>query len=806
MILRRTCSGSAAAFIAFSWMAAAAAGQTADQKAAALDTVREYVRTYTASLPNYTCTQSTRQMITSPVFLAGGPSGRALRVDLIEEQLSFVNHREVRTVTRINDARPSEAGKAQIGTVSRGEFGNLLDIIFDPKTGADIRWDRAATLEGRRVNVFAYRVPQAHGYTLIESTGRITVPFEGWVYADSRTGAVLRIETKCTGIPRRSEYKLLTLTLDYKTAKVAGKEYLLPSRFNMRYEMTGNGAVIGAEYHSYRRFSADSTVKFDDDSGAANVTVEESTRPAPEPVHAIPQDTPIAEIKVVEPPPQIIVVPLNVDIIPGLQPKIQAPAAAPPDPVFRSSTQLVQVSVIAQDKKGKPVTDLRRDEFQVFDNTAQREIRLFLADRSDSEVPATQAPGAFTNRLGSGGASVLLFDRLFIEPGNDVFSHNVHARQRALQALKAIPPGDRIAIYSLACRFEVVRELTADRDSLLKKLDAFKPGAAPCADPTTVTVQETQSRIADPQTNADAARAKSHEQEGLDEIAARRQTDLGEYEFNVMADHLAGIPGRKNLIWVTSKFRLSPANVKRLIDANVAIYPVDIIGSWIAPDWAKKARYDPLRAMAAMSGGVAFFDRDDTAAGIRDALRDGRVSYTLGFYPSTEDDKAPMHQLAVRVSRPDVTLRYRTAYELKPPPPASANPVDDLVQALNRPVDATVILVTARATQKGEHVDLSVSLDVSTLDLELSEGLWKGQVELISRFMTADGLPVGATSAQTLTFNLRPATYASMLKGGDPYPSELMIPAKATELKVLVGNLASGKIGTLTIPLSEIVP
>jgi hypothetical protein len=43
---------------------------------------------------------------------------------------------------------------------------------------------------------------------------------------------------------------------------------------------------------------------------------------------------------------------------------------------------------------------------------------------------------------------------------------------------------------------------------------------------------------------------------------------------------------------------------------------------------------------------------------------------------------------------------------------------------------------------------------------------------------------------------------------GEPYRShsEIPIPAQATALKVLVGNLASGKIGTLTIPLSEITP
>jgi hypothetical protein len=66
----------------------------------------------------------------------------------------------------------------------------------------------------------------------------------------------------------------------------------------------------------------------------------------------------------------------------------------------------------------------------------------------------------------------------------------------------------------------------------------------------------------------------------------------------------------------------------------------------------------------------------------------------------------------------------------------------------------------------------------------------------------------GTRIAQTVTFNLRPEICESMLRGGDPYraPIDLPIPAKATEPKVLIGNLASGKIGMLTIPLSEIVP
>ena len=58
--------------------------------------------------------------------------------------------------------------------------------------------------------------------------------------------------------------------------------------------------------------------------------------------------------------------------------------------------------------------------------------------------------------------------------------------------------------------------------------------------------------------------------------------------------------------------------------------------------------------------------------------------------------------------------------------------------------------------------------------------------------------------ALTVTFHLRPATYAQALQRGLQIRREIEVPAKAVELNLLVGNLASGKIGTLTIPLSQV--
>jgi hypothetical protein len=79
-------------------------------------------------------------------------------------------------------------------------------------------------------------------------------------------------------------------------------------------------------------------------------------------------------------------------------------AQQPPAPAFRTGVELVQVSVIAQDNQGNPVTDLRREEFKILHNGVSQEIRLFLAEVEKFNAPAqvtasNKAPNTFTNRI-----------------------------------------------------------------------------------------------------------------------------------------------------------------------------------------------------------------------------------------------------------------------------------------------------------------------------------------------------------------------------------------------------------------------
>jgi VWFA-related protein len=477
---------------------------------------------------------------------------------------------------------------------------------------------------------------------------------------------------------------------------------------------------------------------------------------------------------------------------------VAAAQQATPPPTFQVGTKLVQVSVIAQDKQGNPVADLQREDFQILDNGAPQELRLFLAEKFDPSPPQPLPPNTFTNQIapsaGSrGGYSVILIDNLITDFGDPMkVEGSSVAFERTLRMLRSIPLGERIAIYALQRKLQVICEFTSDRDLLEKQLRAWTmspdtPGAS-----TDILGDGTQSGDASDKMRIDAAR-----------VDMLQRSSASNAEMGLVADHLAGIPGRKNLIWLANRFVISPKAIQKLNDASVSVYPVDVAGVCRVCPPRPTVR---MREIAEQTGGVAYYSRNDIDVALREAMDDGRVSYTLGFYASGDDRPPRVHQLAVRVSRPGVTLRARTSYETEGPPPASADPKADLVAALNRPIDATAITISASTTRAQDHLDLNATLDVASLDLTPSESRWVGKIKVVARFTAAGGNLVGEGLSQTLDLKLRQSTYDSMLHRGLAYHNQLKIPAHAVELKLLFANPASGKIGTLTIPLSSIEP
>ena len=64
----------------------------------------------------------------------------------------------------------------------------------------------------------------------------------------------------------------------------------------------------------------------------------------------------------------------------GIAPALGQPASA--QPIYRGGVDLVSVTAVVSDRSGRPVRELDRDDFQVFDDGELRPVVDFWTDES----------------------------------------------------------------------------------------------------------------------------------------------------------------------------------------------------------------------------------------------------------------------------------------------------------------------------------------------------------------------------------------------------------------------------------------
>ncbi len=75
--------------------------------------------------------------------------------------------------------------------------------------------------------------------------------------------------------------------------------------------------------------------------------------------------------------------------------------APPPQggaPTFRTGVNIVRVDVIVADEKGKPVTDLAKDEFEIVEDGRPQTIELFRHIRIDEHIGGATFPSGVEPR------------------------------------------------------------------------------------------------------------------------------------------------------------------------------------------------------------------------------------------------------------------------------------------------------------------------------------------------------------------------------------------------------------------------
>jgi len=196
-----------------------------------IEAARGRANRYLDQLPNFICTQTIRRQ----VLRRGAKTWKAN--DTLVLDLAFVDRSEQHTLRTINGKSTKQDFDEIGGVISNGEFGSILDFVFQDSAQALLRWERWSNLRGRAAHVVSYRVEKANsGYHMDFATdkGKVESQFaiNGLVYIDRETSEVMRINVRPEGIPTDWPIRGAVSEVDYDYAEIAGQRWLLPLHAN----------------------------------------------------------------------------------------------------------------------------------------------------------------------------------------------------------------------------------------------------------------------------------------------------------------------------------------------------------------------------------------------------------------------------------------------------------------------------------------------------------------------------------------------------------------------------------------------
>lgn len=504
-------------------------------------------------------------------------------------------------------------------------------------------------------------------------------------------------------------------------------------------------------------------------------------------------------------------------------------------PKFSTGTHLVQINVIVHDKNAQK---LSKEDFVVTDNGKQQRISVF----SVSAEPATAAelklpPDTFSNRTAAAAnpnsVTIVLLDRLnTLATGNTAAWEDrptwlddhalAYAKEHLIEFVKQMDARDRVAIYSLAESLTVLSDFSNDREQLLRILSGYKA--------TSVTDREkVDPRPVHTPVPCCFDAAVNRDRQTLANLTNTNRAQITMAALMSIASHVAAIPGRKNLVWLTADLPFPPAAIARIVErANIAIYPVDARGLLTkrvvapiddstgifggakpgAPDSQPRGQ-DVMQEIADDTGGRAFINTNDLAQAIRSAVEDAAVTYTLGFYPESSSLDGKFHALKVHLKQGHVALhgdlRYPKGYFAWKGAPVAAE--SGLELAAQSPLESAAIPLLARVDRvdqpKANSIRISASIDLHHIELAESEGRRKGRAEVVVIEQDARG-SVLARERKSLNLDLSRENYEAMLKSGI-FVGEVIEPREGlATIRLMVADAANGATGSLIIPVSQI--
>ena len=406
-------------------------------------------------------------------------------------------------------------------------------------------------------------------------------------------------------------------------------------------------------------------------------------------------------------------------------------------PSYRSTARAVIVDVVVA-KGDQPILGLHKQDFQVLEDGKPQTVDFF-EEHSAKTLPAgavapapKMPPGVYTNVPPvpeNDSVNVLLLDALNTDKDDQVY-----VRNEIMRFLKTMQPGTRTAIFTLSSRLRMVQGFTSDSSALAAALNDPKFGDLITKPTESRSMQDKKDDVFHLETMA--MMMNGHWDEGIEavqsfqreyaNVRAGQRVGMTLEALQILARYLAAVPGRKNLIWLSTRFPVTvfprggqgkpnqmntddlrdyskairetadmltvskiavyPVGAEGVMsehvaDANIDSYgagPVDYeggepgngtasgktgcMGCYAHENAARSDKITAMEELATDTGGKAFFNTNDLNSATQKAIADGAHYYTIAYAPTNKKMDGSYRRIEVKVTDGKYRLAYRHGY------------------------------------------------------------------------------------------------------------------------------------------------
>jgi VWFA-related protein len=541
---------------------------------------------------------------------------------------------------------------------------------------------------------------------------------------------------------------------------------------------------------------------------------------------------------------------------------------------FTAGVKLVLVPTLVTDKSGNHISGLKQEDFTVLENGTEQKIATFEEITSDPlRLSRPRNPNEFNNAL-AGGASARRVTVIVLDLINTPFLDQANARKELLKYLtQSVNEREPTGLYTLTrSGVQVVHDFTSDPRILVAALHVVKGDSYQMVDSEEETEDITGTASPDGSSGAPNATSKSggsskgSSQAAVSGEAQKLQTMMEDSELNfksfeqrlaitytldglqTVAQALAGVPGRKSLIWASGGFpfnvsdntmQLAPTGRDTLADvlplyehtwqllndAEISLYPVDVKGLQVVSmpsaslrnpgknysRHAQQKQFDTqssFQTFAEMTGGRAYYGSNDLEKGFREAVNDSAEYYMLGYYIDREQTKPGWRKVTVKAKREHVEVRARSGFFVTNAtidPESSRN--SDISSALQSPLDYTSLALVARwnkiepGKEPGKkHVTYEMRLapDAGVINDADNNHV---ALDFVAMAKTPEGKPVDHPMGQKIDLHLTPERLSAIRQQGVVYRDALDLAPGEYTVRFVVRDDLSGRTGSVAAPL-----